>query len=59
MIILADAVASPSTVIIKALDTPHAYVAVLGSQLLPCVTVHTPSACKIRLGQCQKRVTNR
>ena len=59
MITLADAVAGASTVMIKALDTPHAYVAVLGSQLLPCVAVHTPSACRIRLSPCQKRVTNR
>ena len=58
MIILADAVASPSTVMIKALDTPHAYVAVLGSQLLPCMAVLTPSACRNRLSQCQKRVTH-
>lgn len=46
MVVFTNAIACPSTMVIEALDTSHAHMAVLCSQLLPCMTVFTPSTCK-------------
>lgn len=46
MVVFSDAIARPGTVVVKASYTPHAHMAMLCSELLPCMAMFTPSTCQ-------------